>query len=108
VFGLGVGLAGVAGTLLMWDPRWGASVPLGAEMLLPAFVVVIVGGLGSFRGSVLAALLVGMVDAVMTHVFNLGIVTFSGLSELTIFLILVGVLVVRPQGIAGQAEVGGH
>jgi branched-chain amino acid transport system permease protein len=108
VFALGAALAGFAGALLMWDSVWGASVPLASETLLPAFVVVIVGGLGSFRGSVLAALLVGMVDAVMTHVFNLGIVTFSGLSELTIFLILVGVLVVRPQGIAGQAEVGGH
>ncbi|WP_232701922.1 branched-chain amino acid ABC transporter permease [Halobacterium wangiae] len=108
VFALGAALAGVAGALLMWDSVWGASVPLASETLLPAFVVVIVGGLGSFRGSVLAALLVGMVDAVMTHVFDLGIVTFSGLSELTIFLILVGVLVVRPQGISGLAEVGGH
>ncbi|MFC3476587.1 branched-chain amino acid ABC transporter permease [Halobacterium litoreum] len=108
VFALGAALAGFAGALLMWDSVWGASVPLASETLLPAFVVVIVGGLGSFRGTVVAALLVGMVDAVMTYVFNQGIVTFSGLPELTVFLILVGVLVVRPQGISGLAEVGGH
>jgi len=108
VFALGAGLAGLAGALLMWDPTWGASVPLASETLLPAFVVVIVGGLGTFRGTVIAAVLVGMVDGVTTHFFNQGVITFSGISELMIFLILVGVLVVRPQGIAGQAEVGGH
>jgi len=108
VFALGAGLAGLAGALLMWDPTWGASVPLASETLLPAFVVVIVGGLGTFRGTVIAAGLVGMVDAVTTYFFNEGVITFSGISELTIFLILVGVLVVRPQGIAGLAEVGGH
>ena len=108
VFALGAGLAGLAGALLMWDSAWGASVPLASETLLPAFVVVIVGGLGTFRGTVIAAVLVGMVDAVTTYFFNEGIITFSGISELTIFLILVGVLVVRPQGIAGLAEVGGH
>jgi branched-chain amino acid transport system permease protein len=108
VFALGAALAGLAGALLMWDPVWGASVPLASETLLPAFVVVIVGGLGTFRGTVIAAVLVGMVDAVTTYFFNEGIITFSGISELMIFLILVGVLVVRPQGLAGQAEVGGH
>jgi branched-chain amino acid transport system permease protein len=108
VFALGAGLAGLAGALLMWDPTWGASVPLASETLLPAFVVVIVGGLGTFRGTVIAAVLVGMVDGVTTYFFNEGVITFSGISELTIFLILVGVLIVRPQGIAGLAEVGGH
>jgi branched-chain amino acid transport system permease protein len=108
VFALGSALAAFAGALLMWDPAWGASVPLASETLLPAFVVVIVGGLGSFRGTVIAAALVGMVDAVTTYLFAEGIVRFSGISELTIFLILVGVLVVRPQGISGLAEVGGH
>jgi branched-chain amino acid transport system permease protein len=108
VFALGAGLAGLAGALLMWDQTWGASVPLASETLLPAFVVVIVGGLGTFRGTVVAAVLIGLVDGVTTHFFDQGIITFSGISELMIFLILVGVLVVRPQGIAGQAEVGGH
>jgi len=108
VFGVGVGVAGAAGVLLAWDTAWGASVPLGAETLLPAFVVVIIGGLGTFRGTVLAALLVGMVDGLMTYVFNSGIVEFPGLPELTVFLTLVVMLIVRPQGLAGVEEVGGH
>lgn len=107
VFALGTGIAGVAGALLMWDPVWGASVPLAADTLLPAFVVVIVGGLGTFRGTVVAALLVGMVDAVTTWWF-VNAVEFSGLPEIFIFLILVVTLVVRPQGLFGVAEVGGH
>ena len=107
VFALGVGIAGVAGTLLMWDPNWGASVPLATETLLPAFVVVIVGGLGTFRGTVVAGLLVGLVDSTMTWWFQ-NAIQFTGLPEMTIFLILVITLVVRPQGLFGLAEVGGH
>ncbi|WP_396611250.1 branched-chain amino acid ABC transporter permease [Haloferax sp. S1W] len=107
VFGLGVGIAAVAGVLLAWDVTWGASVPLAAETLLPAFVVVIVGGLGTFRGTVAAAVIVGLVDATMTWWFQ-NVVDFPGLPEMTIFLILVVMLVVRPQGLFGVAEVGGH
>jgi len=107
VFALGTALAGAAGVLLMWDKNWGASVPLASETLLPAFVVVIVGGLGTFRGTVVAAVIVGMTDAVMTWWF-VNHVEFTGLPELTVFLILVGVLVVRPQGLFGVEGVGGH
>lgn len=107
VFALGVGVAGVAGTLLMWDPSWGASVPLATETLLPAFVVVIVGGLGTFRGTVVAGVLVGLVDSTMTWWFQ-NAIQFTGLPEMTVFLILVVTLIVRPQGLFGLAEVGGH
>ncbi|EFW93528.1 branched-chain amino acid ABC transporter permease protein [Haladaptatus paucihalophilus DX253] len=107
VFALGTGLAGIAGVLLMWDPKWGASVPVASEALLPAFVVVIVGGLGTFRGTVVAALLVGMVDAAMSWWF-VNAIDFAGLPEMTIFLILVVVLILRPQGLFGVEEVGGH
>jgi branched-chain amino acid transport system permease protein len=107
VFALGSGLAGVAGVLLAWDLSWGASVPLATETLLPAFVVVIVGGLGTFRGTVVAAVVVGMADAV-TQWWFVNYVPFPSLPELVVFLILVGVLVVRPQGLFGDAEVGGH
>lgn len=107
VFALGTGVAGVAGVLLAWDPNWAASVPLAAETLLPAFVVVIVGGLGTFRGTVAAALLVGMTDATMTWWFQ-NHVEFTGLPEITVFLVLVIMLIVRPQGLFGVSEVGGH
>jgi branched-chain amino acid transport system permease protein len=107
VFGLGIGLAGIAGMLLMWDLQWGASVPLAIETLLPAFVVVIIGGLGTFRGTVVAAVIVGLTDASMTWWFQ-NAVDFPGLPELMIFLILVVMLVIRPKGLFGVEEVGGH
>ncbi|WP_135302818.1 branched-chain amino acid ABC transporter permease [Haloarcula amylovorans] len=107
VFALGVGLAGAAGTLLMWDVSWGASVPLAAQTLLPAFIVVIVGGLGTFRGTVAASLVVGMTDSVMTWWFQ-NYIRFTGLPELVLFLVLVVTLIVRPQGLFGVEEVGGH
>ncbi len=107
VFGVGAGLAGLAGVLLMWDPRFGASVPLSTRTLLIAFIVVIIGGLGSFKGTVVAGLLVGLVDAVMSWLF-VNVVDFPGLPELVLFAVLVTVLVVRPTGLFGVEEVGGH
>ncbi|WP_436344161.1 branched-chain amino acid ABC transporter permease [Natronorubrum sp. FCH18a] len=108
VFGLGTGLAAVGGVLLMWDPLWGPSALLAIDVLLYAFVVVIIGGLGSFKGTVAASLLVGITDSFTTWLFSTGIVTFTGLPELTIFGLLVIMLIIRPQGLYGVAEVGGH
>jgi branched-chain amino acid transport system permease protein len=108
VFALGAGIAGIAGALLMWDQVWGANVPLAAETLLPAFVVVIIGGLGTFRGTVVGALIVGMVDAVTTWWFVNVAITWIWLPDVSVFLILVGMLIVKPQGLYGVEEVGGH
>ncbi|ELY90259.1 inner-membrane translocator [Natrialba hulunbeirensis JCM 10989] len=108
VFGLGTGLAGIGGVLLMWDPLWGPSALLAIDVLLYAFVVVIIGGLGSFKGTVVAAILVGIADSFTTWLFATGIVTFTGLPELTIFGLLVIMLIIRPQGLYGVEEVGGH
>jgi branched-chain amino acid transport system permease protein len=107
VFALGAGIAGMAGAVLMWDQIWGANVPLAAETLLPAFVVVIIGGLGTFRGTVVGALIVGMVDAVTTWWF-VNVVTWTWLPDVAVFLILVGMLILKPQGLYGVEEVGGH
>ncbi len=108
VFGLGTGLAAVGGVFLMWDPNWGPSVMLNLDVLLYAFVVVVIGGLGSFKGTLIAAVIVGIADSFTTWLFNTGIVAFSGLPEVTIFLLLVIALIVRPQGLYGVEEVGGH
>ena len=118
VFGVGSGLAAAAGVVLMWDSRFGASVPLSVETLLIAFVVVIIGGLGSFKGTVVAGVLVGVIDGVATWLFEAhSAVSVAGLfsvpisaelPQLVMFLALVGVLVVRPLGLFGVAEVGGH
>ncbi len=108
VFGLGTGLAAVGGVFLMWDPTWGPSVMLNLDVLLYAFVVVVIGGLGSFKGTLVAAVIVGVADSFTTWLFNTGIVAFSGLPEVTIFLLLVIALIIRPQGLYGVEEVGGH
>jgi len=111
VFGVGVGLAGVAGMLLAWDIQGlmgqggGATIFLSAGVLLPAFVVVIVGGLGSFEGTVLAGVIIGFIDAVATWLFVNEVVTFSALPEIAIFVILIVALAVRPRGIFGSEEV---
>ncbi|MXV62166.1 branched-chain amino acid ABC transporter permease [Natronorubrum sp. JWXQ-INN-674] len=108
VFGLGTGLAAVGGVFLIWDPTYGPSVLLNIDVLLYAFVVVVIGGLGSFKGTLAAAVIVGVTDSLTTWLFNTGIVPFPGLSEVTIFLLLVITLVIRPQGLYGIEEVGGH
>jgi branched-chain amino acid transport system permease protein len=108
VFAIGSGIAGAAGVILMWDPLWSTSVPLALDVLLPAFVIVIVGGLGSFKGTVVASLIVGMIDALGTWAFTTGVIQFTGIDELMIFTILVVTLILRPRGLFGVEGMGDH
>lgn len=108
VFAIGSGIAGAAGVILMWDPLWSTSVPLALDVLLPAFVIVIVGGLGSFKGTVVASLVVGMIDALGTWAFTTGVIQFTGIDELMIFTILVVTLILRPRGLFGVEGMGDH
>lgn len=96
VFALGGGLAGIAGALI--GPIRGVYPLLGVELLIPAFVVVIIGGMGSFRGSVLSGLLVGQV-IVLT-----GMVA-SAFSNIAIYMLMAAVLLARPQGLFGTGGV---
>ncbi|MFW5973794.1 MAG: branched-chain amino acid ABC transporter permease [Natrialbaceae archaeon] len=108
VFAVGSGIAGAAGVVLMWDPLWSVSVPLALEALLPAFVIVIVGGLGSFKGTVVASVLVGMIDALGTWAFQTGVIQFTDVDSLMIFTILVVTLILRPRGLFGVEGQGDH
>ena len=90
---IGVGLAGLAGVLL-------ASIvtvhpAMGQEILTAAFVVVVIGGLGSFWGVVAAALLVGVVRG-LTIYFE------PAASEASMYLLMVLVLLFRPRGLFGE------
>lgn len=103
VWFIGSGLAGVGGVLRSADTR---LVPmLGWEVLLPAFAVVILGGIGSFYGAILAAYILGFAE-------NFGVVLLSDLSISTgyrpaiAFIILILVLIFRPTGIMGRKEEG--
>jgi len=104
VFALGTGIAGFGGALQM--AREPANLALDLSVLGDAFVVVVIGGLGSIRGAYLAALLVAEVKALCTA---LGVVEVAGftfnMSRLTLvaeFLVMAVVLVVRPHGLFGR------
>src|ERR687896_2614504 len=60
VFGLGAALAGLAG--LMAGPIYAVQIGMGEEILIQVFVVIVIGGIGSIRGALVGALIVGMVD----------------------------------------------
>jgi branched-chain amino acid transport system permease protein len=104
VFALGCALAGLAGALQM--PREPASLGLDLVTVTDAFVVVVIGGLGSLRGAFLAA---GLVGVVKTLCFALGSVelgavsfNFSKLTLVVEFLLMALTLVLRPWGLAGR------
>ena len=92
-FGLGTALAGIAGVLAA--PLW-SVVPSMADMaIMPAFVVVTIGGLGSFRGTVIAGLLVGVSVAVTIEFF-------PEASSAIMYILMALVLLVRPRGLFGE------
>src|SRR5438045_1285243 len=90
---LGVGLAGLAGVLLA--PISGVHPAMGAEILTAAFVVVVIGGLGSFWGVIAAAALVGVVRGVTIYVN-------PSYGEASMYLLMALVLLTRPRGLLGE------
>jgi len=94
VAGIGIGLAGLAGVLLA--PIYSIHPAMGQEIITPAFVVVVIGGLGSFWGVVVAALMVGLVKGVT---IGLGLTQWS---TAVIYLMMLLVLLFRPRGLFGE------
>jgi branched-chain amino acid transport system permease protein len=107
VFGVGAALAGLAG--LMQAPIATASIGMGENILIVAFVVIIIGGIGSIRGAFVASLLVGLIDTVgraflpdMLKLFlSPAAASTAGpaLSSMLIYLIMAAILVMRPEGL---------
>jgi len=109
VFAIGIGLAGMAGTFLVWETGYAVTPLMGAEKaLLPAFIVVVVGGLGTFKGTVVASVVAGMFFEFGIYLNTNYLTEFSELPNMALFILLVGILILRPQGLFGQEEVGGH
>ena len=94
VAALGIGLAGLAGVLLA--PIYSIHPAMGQEIITPAFVVVVIGGLGSFRGVVVAALLVGLVKGLTVAA------GFAQFSTAVIYAMMLIVLLARPRGLFGD------
>jgi branched-chain amino acid transport system permease protein len=91
---LGIGLAALAGVMLA--PIFTIHPAMGAEIITSAFVVVVIGGLGSFWGVVLAAVIVGVTKGAVTA-FG-----FPQYSEAAIYLLMLLVLLLRPRGLFGE------
>jgi branched-chain amino acid transport system permease protein len=92
-FALGAAMAGLAGVLL--SPTFASDPQLGVRFLIKAFAVIIVGGMGSYPGAILAALLLGVIEVVG------GYFTGAIFGSALLFLLMLAVLLVRPRGLLG-------
>jgi branched-chain amino acid transport system permease protein len=93
VFTLGAVLGTTAGALVV--PTAAASLDMAIEFVIEAFAVVVIGGLGSMRGALVGALIVGLIRA-------LSIVFFPEVEVLAIYMIVIAVLIFRPAGLFGR------
>jgi len=95
VFTIGVMLAGVAGALAA--PTLSLSPNMGSQIIMDAFAVVILGGVGSLKGSLISAVLIGEIHSV-TLLF------WPGIGMPLVFLLMVAILLIRPQGILSERQ----
>jgi len=93
VFALGVALAGMAGVVMA--PIWGMRPHVGVDAVVPAFLIIVLGGVGSFWGAVVAALLVGLV-------VGLSGAYASEWSLLSMYLLFIAVVTFRARGLLGK------
>ena len=107
VFGLGAALAGFAG--VMQAPILTVQIGMGENILILAFVVIIIGGIGSIRGAFVAACIVGLIDTVgraflpdaLHAVLSRSAASTLGpaLSSMLIYMLMAAILVIRPEGL---------
>lgn len=112
VFGLGATLAGFAG--LMQAPILTVQIGMGENILILAFVVIIIGGIGSIRGAFVAAIIVGLIDtlgrAFLPDVLrsmlsvNAALTLAPAMSSMSIYMLMAAVLVFRPEGLFPAAS----
>jgi branched-chain amino acid transport system permease protein len=95
VFGLGCAMAAAGGVHAA--PLLTAFLGMGTTIVIDAFVIVIIGGMGSFLGSVIGSVLVGFVQVIGTYYFQ-------ELALALMYLLMLGVLIVRPGGLLGKQE----
>ena len=112
VFGLGAALAGFAG--LMQAPILTVQIGMGENILILAFVVIIIGGIGSIRGAFVAAIIVGLIDTLGRAFLpdllramintNAALTLAPALSSMSIYMLMAGILVFRPEGLFPAAS----
>jgi branched-chain amino acid transport system permease protein len=92
IFGLGVALAALGG--IAAAPVIGLYPGMDSEILIPAFIVIVIGGMGSLRGAFVGSLLIGIAD-------TFGKAYFQSIALFLIYLAMTAVLLIRPQGLFG-------
>ena len=92
-FGIGLACVGAAACFLL--PAYYVNPQVGSGFVLVAFTIVVLGGMGSFAGALLGGLLIGVVESLC------GLVLGESLGQIGIFVIFIGVLLFRPQGLMG-------
>jgi len=95
VFGIGAGLAGLAGVLAA--PVQNVEPAMGMNFLVDTFVVVVVGGMGSIIGSILAGLIIG-------ESLTIGVLIWPPMATTLIYILMAVILLIRPRGLLGRAE----
>jgi branched-chain amino acid transport system permease protein len=110
VFGLGAVFAGLAG--LMAAPITSVKIGMGDDILILAFVIIVIGGIGSIKGAFVAAMVVGQIDIIGRAFLPDFLKTFLGttaaasaapaISQVLVYVVMAGVLVWRPTGLFGQ------
>ncbi|HYD39566.1 MAG TPA: branched-chain amino acid ABC transporter permease [Anaeromyxobacter sp.] len=95
-FGLGAALAGVAGALVA--PTYYIYPQVGGAFTLRAFVIVVLGGMGSVMGAILAGVLIGVTESLAA------VYVASGLKELVVYVLFLVVLLVKPSGLLGKSR----
>ncbi len=101
VFGLAAVVAGLAG--VMYAPIVSPDYHMGMEFLVLSFVVVVVGGMGSLPGAVLAGFLLGILQSFASTTEVMRII--PGINQIVIYLVAVIVLLLRPRGLMGRAGI---
>jgi branched-chain amino acid transport system permease protein len=96
VFAFGAGLAGLAG--LAMAPIWGMRPHMGVDAVIPAFVIIVLGGVGSFWGAVIAGLMIGLV-------VGLAGAYKTDWSLFSMYLLLIAVVTFRGRGLLGKLSV---
>jgi branched-chain amino acid transport system permease protein len=92
-FGLGIYLAGLAGVLAVG--MLGLQPTIGDNLIMPSFIAIIVGGLGSLPGTLAGGILIGVVSGITT-------VFLPAASEAVMYVMMAAVLIVRPRGLFGE------
>ena len=96
VFGLGSALAGIAGVIAA--PLWSIKPTMGVDAIMPAFVVVVIGGVGSFWGTILGGLIVGIATSI-------SVMFMPRTSQIIMYVLMAIIILIRPRGIMGEKSI---